>query len=188
MSTKVVMIQGFGLISSNTSAVMLYFNSLLRVRHYFCFCYLITSNVIYWVPENIFFQYLDFPWRSHLCTTPAWLSLWKLIWSHLKVIPQGVICFTEISHIIMEHRGAQDVILEGKEKHFFLRGNGKGWYRLYESNIKYKNIHIMKFKPNEISRKRSIINKCRILFFHRFTHLIFHCLSFIYFLSISFQL
>lgn len=38
----------------------------------------------------------------------------------------------------------------------------------------------VKIKPTEISRKRLITNKCRILFFYKFTNCIFHCLPFIF--------
>lgn len=188
MNTKVVIIQGFGLISSNISAVMLYFNSLLRVRHSFCFCYLITSKCYLLSPWKYFLTVFRFSLEISFVHNPCLAQLMKadMISSESNTAGSHLF-YTNKPH----HHGTlwgTGCDFRGERKAFFLRGNGKGLYRLYVSNTKYKNIHIMKFKPNEISRKRSIINKCRILFFHRFTHLIFHCLSFIYFLSISFQL
>ena len=57
----------------------------------------------------------------------------------------------------------------------------------YVVHIKYpcKNIHMVKIKPSEISRKRSITNKHRISFVSLASHLIFYSLSFSYFLYIS---
>lgn len=115
MNTKIVTIQSFGLISSKISTVMLNFNSLLRVKNSFC-CNLITSKCYLLSPWKYFLTVCRFSSEISFVHNPYLSQLMKADTISSEIL-QGVICFIEISNIIIEYCGAQDVILG--EKAFF---------------------------------------------------------------------